>query len=67
MNKTEEKLDRYYIAVLRYEDKKPIFHKEKIIVSASDIYSAMAQLNLKDIQYVDLIGYQGNDKLYPGL
>ena len=62
--KHSDKVLEQWIAVLAYDEKEPIFHKERKIVNASDLFSAIAMFNLMGVSYVDVIRYVDNDQIY---
>jgi hypothetical protein len=60
----EDKISTKFIAILRYNGKEPRFHIPNVIVNASDSMSAMMQLDLMNITYVDAMQYVENGKIY---
>jgi hypothetical protein len=62
--KNEDKISTKFIAILRYDQKEPRFHTPKIIVDATDDMSAIMQLNLMDVNFIDVMRYVENGKIY---
>jgi hypothetical protein len=60
----EDKISTKFIAILRYDQKEPRFHTPKIIVDATDDMSAIMQLNLMGVNFIDVMRYVENGKIY---
>jgi hypothetical protein len=60
----EDKISTKFIAILRYDQKEPRFHTPKIIVDAADDMSAIMQLNLMGVNFIDVMRYVENGKIY---
>lgn len=66
----EEIIESQYIAILGYDNSMldcgtvPIFHKVPQIVYASDSLSANMQFELMSLEFVDVLPFVKNDKLY---
>jgi len=63
-NSDFNKISTKFIAILRYDQKEPRFHTPKIIVDATDDMSAMMQLDLMGVTYIDVMRYVEDGKIY---